>query len=81
MDSASKGTDNLRLYEASSSSTSQTASASAPTGPKGNGLDTTRQFPYVWYSPVMRPGVQYRPKVTENGYSERDNPPDALTIE
>ncbi len=72
MDSASKGTS-----ETSSSSTRPMADRLAQ---KGNGLDTARRFRYAWYSLVRRPGVQYHPNVTENGHSERGNPPDALTL-
>ena len=37
--------------------------------------------PLCMVSIRMRPGVKHPPKTTENNYSERNNPPTALSLE
>jgi hypothetical protein len=44
---------------------------------KGEGLRVI-QYNGVWYPLRRRPGVKHRPKVTQNGHSERGNPSVAL---
>jgi hypothetical protein len=43
----------------------------------GEGLGAI-QLLRVWYPPLTRPGVKYRPNVTQNEHTERWNPPTAL---
>jgi len=45
--------------------------------PKGEGLRAI-QSTRVWYPLRTGPGVKHRPKVTQNGHSERNNPTVAL---
>ena len=40
--------------------------------PKGEGLRAIQSI-RVWYPPRTGPGVKHRPKVTQNGHSERSN--------